>query len=239
MGEGVAPARQGGRPSVAIIVPVRNEVESVDELYDRVERLGLADALIFVDNASTDGTGDRVALHPRARLIRHAVNEGWGGSVCDGIAASDADVIVLIDGDLEYPPEAIMPLLEALQRHPVVYGSRLLAGWPATMPWTRRLGNFLLSATYNVLFRQHITDFATGLKGIRRDAVPLERLRQRDWQHAAELAALIAFCGHRVAEIPIDYAPRRRGVSKLAPVRVALRVIGHLIIYRWRGDIGA
>lgn len=231
----------GGQPpdrSIAIVVPVRNEVGSVDEFYARVARLGLAEALIFVDNASTDGTAERIAGHPRARLIRHATNEGWGASVCDGIAASDAEWIVLMDGDLEYPPEAIPAMLAALDRQPVVYGSRFLRGWPAGMRWQRRLGNRLLSGVYNRLFRQRITDFATGFKGMRRSAVPLARLRQRGWQHGTELAALIAFSGHRIAEIPVDYAPRQHGASKLRPIREALRVIGHLIAYRLRGDIG-
>src|SRR5438093_9856478 len=90
-----------------IVVPIRNEVDSIDEFHARVERLGLADALIFVDNASTDGTLERLAVCPRVRVIRHATDEGWGASMRDGIAASDGELIVIIDADLEYPPEAI------------------------------------------------------------------------------------------------------------------------------------
>jgi glycosyltransferase involved in cell wall biosynthesis len=223
--------------AVDIVVPVCNEVDSVAELYARVERLGLADALIFVDNGSTDGTAERLAALPRARVIRHATNQGWGASVCDGIAASDGACIVLIDGDLEYAPEAIPTLLEALQRAPVVYGSRFRGLRPPAMPLARRLGNRALSGVYNRLFRQHVTDFATGLKGLRRDAVPLARLRQRGWQHGAEIAALVALSGHRIEEIAVEYTPRQRGRSKLRPVREALKVIGYLLAYRLRGDI--
>ena len=224
-------------PRVDIIVPVCNEVGSIDELYARVDRLALADRLIFVDNASTDGTLERLAACAKARVIRHATNEGWGASVRDGIAASDGELIVLVDADLEYPPEEIPRLLAALQQHPVVYCSRFRGPRPPDMPLARRLGNALMSGFFNSLFAQHTTDFATGMKGLRRAAVPLARLRQNGWVHGAEIAALIAFAGHRIEEIAVAYTPRQRGRSKLRPVREALKVIAYLLAYRLRGDI--
>jgi glycosyltransferase involved in cell wall biosynthesis len=220
-----------------IVVPVCNEAGTIDEFYARVERLGMAESLIVVDNASSDGTVERLAAYPRLRVIRHATNEGWGASVCDGIAASDGERIVVIDGDLEYAPEIIPSLLAALERNPVVYCSRFRGPRPPDMPLARRVGNALLTAVYNRLFDQQITDFATGMKGLQRTAVPFARLRQRGWEHGAEIAALIAFSGHRIAEIPVEYTPRTRGRSKLRPVREAIRVIGYLVAYRVRGDI--
>lgn len=218
-----------------IIVPVLNEVATVDEFYTRVERLGLADALIFVDNASTDGTLERLAAYPRAQLIRHATNEGWGASVRDGIAASDGELIVLIDADLEYPPEAIPRLVEALERSPVVYASRFLGPRPPGMPLARRIGNALISGMYNRLFRQHTTDLATGMKALRRNAVPLSRLRQNGFEHGAEIAVLIAFSGHQIDEIAVEYMPRQRGRSKMRHVREALKVVGFFLLYWARG----
>lgn len=223
--------------AVDIVVPVYNEVGSIDEFYARVERLGLADALIFVDNASTDGTLERLAACPRARVIRHATNEGWGASVRDGIAASDGEAIVLIDADLEYPPEAIPPLLEALQYSPVVYCSRFRGRRPPAMPLLRRAGNALMSTLYNLLFRQHTTDFATGMKGLRRRAVPLERLRQNGFAHGAEIAALIAVCGHHIEEIAVDYTPRQSGRSKMRHLREALKVVMLLVVYWLRAVV--
>ena len=49
-------------PGVDIVVPVLNEAASIDEFCSRIERLGLTDSLIFVDNGSTDGTLDRLKL---------------------------------------------------------------------------------------------------------------------------------------------------------------------------------
>jgi len=221
-----------------IVVPIRNEVDSIDEFHARVERLGLADALIFVDNASTDGTLERLAACPRVRVIRHATDEGWGASMRDGIAASDGELIVIIDADLEYPPEAIPRLLEALREHPVVYCSRFRGARPPDMPLFRRLGNAWLSRLYNVLFHQHVTDFATGMKGLRRGALPLERLRRKGFEHGAEIAALVALSGHRIEEIAVEYAPRRRGRSKMRHFRETMKVVCYLLWYRLRGRVG-
>ncbi|MDX2168168.1 MAG: glycosyltransferase family 2 protein [Deltaproteobacteria bacterium] len=220
---------------LSIVVPICNEVDSVDEFFRRVDALGLADCLIFVDNASTDGTLDRLAALPRGRLIRHATNEGWGASVRDGIAASDSRLIVLMDGDLEYPPEVLPALLEALRRHPVVYGSRFRGAAPPDMPLARRLGNALMSRFYNLLYGQRTSDFATGLKGLQRAAAPWQRLRLNGWEHGAEIAVLLAFAGNQIAEIAVDYAPRQRGRSKMRHVREALKVIGYLLWFRLRG----
>lgn len=220
---------------LSIVVPTCNEAGSVDEFYRRIDALGFAACLIFVDNASTDGTLERLAALPQGRVIRHATNEGWGASLRDGIAASDSRLIVLMDGDLEYPPEALPRLLTALERHGVVYGSRFRGARRPDMPWARRFGNALMSGFYNLLYGQRISDFATGMKGLRRDAAPWQRLRRDGWEHGAEIAALAAFAGNRIAEIGVDYAPRQRGSSKMRHIRDALTVSAWLVWLRLRG----
>src|SRR5262249_1612571 len=109
---GARPGPGRGRRPPDIVVPVLNEEAGIDEFHDRVARLGYADALLFVDNASTDGTVSRIERRG-SRLIRHARNEGYGASIRDGIAASDGELVVIADADLEYPPEAIPVIVHA------------------------------------------------------------------------------------------------------------------------------
>src|SRR5262245_66096213 len=113
-------------------------------------RLGYADALLFVDNASIDGTVTQIERRG-SRVLLHTRNEGYGASIRDGIAASDAELVVVIDADLEYPPEAVPVIVEALRTHPVVYASRFLGGRPPDMPVLRRAGNRLVSGLFNLL----------------------------------------------------------------------------------------
>ncbi len=219
--------------TVDIIVPVHNEEASIDEFYTRVSRLGYAGSLIFVDNASTDGTLERLARYP-VRVIRHASNLGYGASVRDGYAASNSDVVVIIDADLEYPPERIPALLAAVADDHVVYCSRFLGSAPPRMPVLRRLGNRLVSGLYNVLFGQRTTDFYTGMKAFRRDQLAIETLRKDGFEHGPELGALIYLSGHRIREIPVEYTPRRRGRSKMRHIPEFAKFVFYLLLYWWR-----
>lgn len=219
-------------PSLDIIVPVYNEEDSIDEFVARMRRLGYADALFFVDNASTDGTVARVRHHG-ARLLRHTRNEGYGASIRDGIAATGGELIVVIDADLEYPPEAIPAIVDALATHPVVYASRFL-GTPPPMPTVRRLGNQAATLLYDLLFSQGTTDLQTGMKGLRRGALPLAALRRPGFEHTIELGAMITLAGHRIHDVPVEYRPRQHGRSKMRHVPEVAKLLSLLVRYWMR-----
>jgi glycosyltransferase involved in cell wall biosynthesis len=205
--------------NVDIVVPVHNEEMYIDEFIARVDALGLREALIFVDNASTDGTVPCIERHTGVRLVRHDRNAGYGASIRDGIAGSLAAVIVIIDADLEYPPEAIPQLLTAIDNHAVVYGSRFRGDLRPDMPWARRFGNTVISKVFNVLFRQATTDLYTGMKALRREVAQSLALSRNGFEHVAEMGVQLAQAGHHIYEIPVSYAPRTRGVSKMRHMR--------------------
>jgi len=216
---------------VDIIVPVYNEEACIEEFHARMARLGLSSALVFVDNGSTDGTAARIARLPDVRLIRHAQNEGYGASVRDAMLAGTADRIVIIDGDLEYPPEVVPAVLQALDRHPVVYTSRFVARGRVELPLFRRLGNRAVSGLYNALFRQHVTDLLTGCKGFRRGVVTPDALHADGFEHSIEFGVLFALGGQTIAEVPVAYVPRTRGTSKMRHVPEAARMVAALVRY--------
>ena len=223
--------------TVDIIVPVCNEEACIDEFYARVDRLGYVQSLIFVDNASVDDTVARLQRYPSVRIIRHLRNEGYGGSIRHGIASSDAERIIIIDADLEYPPEAIPQLLAALEEHAVVYASRFLGPEPPDMPLLRRVGNRLITGVYNLLFHQHTTDLYTGLKGLRRSALPLAKLRRNGFEHVIELGAMIAHSGERILDVPVRYVPRSRGTSKMRHVRETAKFLGYTLAFWISGAV--
>jgi glycosyltransferase involved in cell wall biosynthesis len=220
-----------------IVVPVLNEEECIEEFYARIRRLGLSDALIFVDNASSDRTVELIERLADVRLVRHGRNEGYGASIVDGIAASDGERIVVIDADMEYPPEAIPALLEALEQHPCVYASRFLAAAPAAMPHLRRIGNRVVTGLFNRLFDQHTTDLYTGMKALRRDAFPLGALRRKGFEHVIELSVLVASSGQQIHDLPIVYTPRSRGISKMRHVPEALKFVAFTVWYWLRSKL--
>jgi dolichol-phosphate mannosyltransferase len=219
-------------PLVQIVVPVLNEKGSIGEFCDRVQRIGYAGALIFVDNASNDGTVELLERLPGARIIRHPRNLGYGASIRDGLAAAAAAKVVIIDADLEYPPEVIPALVAGLDRDAVIYGSRFLSAGPPRMPFLRRLGNRIVSRLFNLMYRQSTTDFYTGVKALRRDALDCLSLRRDGFEHVVEMGAQLARAGFRIREVPVEYEPREKDTSKMRHLPELLKYVWFVLWYR-------
>jgi glycosyltransferase involved in cell wall biosynthesis len=219
-------------PAVQIVVPVLNEKDSIQAFKDRVQKIGYGDALIFVDNASSDGTVALLERMPGARIIRHTRNLGYGASIRDGLAAAGAAKVVIIDADLEYPPEVIPELVAGLDRGAVIYGSRFLSAPTPEMPLLQRLGNRIVSCVFNLLFRQNTTDFYTGVKALRREALDCLNLRRDGFEHVVEMGAQLARAGFRIREIPVAYEPRAGGTSKMKHLPELLKYVWFVLWYR-------
>lgn len=198
-----------------LIVPVFNEEKSLPLFFERLQKLDLPARVIFVDNASTDGSRDLLDSYPGATVIKHTSNQGYGASLLDGMRAGRSDRIAIIDADCEYPPECLPALLKALDEHDVVYASRLLEGGAAAMPWMKALGNRIISGAFNRLFRQNVTDLYTGCKAFKRRCLDAATLRQTGFEHVLELAVQLSARGYVIHEIPVAFARRQGGKSKM------------------------
>jgi dolichol-phosphate mannosyltransferase len=113
-------------PDVSVVVPLYNERATVDELVERilraldeVERRGLTPhraELVLVDDRSSDGTGERLddlaAREARIQVLHRETNGGQFGATRTGLRAARAPWVLTLDGDLQDPPETIVPLLE-------------------------------------------------------------------------------------------------------------------------------
>ncbi|MBM4361977.1 MAG: hypothetical protein FJ104_04805, partial [Deltaproteobacteria bacterium] len=137
------------------------------------------------------------------------------------------------DADLEYHPEDVPAVVAALADSPCVYGSRFLTGGANgdVMPLVRRFGNGLVTTLFNVLFGQDLTDLYTGLRGVRRDALPA-RLACDGFELVLELAARVAQTGAVIREVPVAYTVRTRGQSKMQHVPEFLRFARRLVQLR-------
>lgn len=221
--------------AIDVVIPVFNEELILPTFYDRISRVPLPLNLIFVDNASSDGSVAFIESLEGVTLIRHDKNEGYGGSLLDGMCRATADTVVIIDADCEFPPEAIPQLVAALKRHPVVYGSRFLGKAAPAMPLLRRVGNGAISQLYNLLFRQNLTDLYTGFKAMRRWTVADLNLTRKGFEHVLELGVRLAQAGITIHEVPIDYQLRHTGSSKMNHIVETTKFITLLLKYRFGG----
>ena len=220
-----------------IIVPVYNERDNLPLLLARLYTLPdfASYHLVFVDNASADGSAEFIENIPGVTLIRHAYNRGYGASLRSGIAAAKTEKIAIIDADCEYPPECIPRLLAELGECSVVYASRLLeknSAQHAAMPLPKWWGNRMISAAFNFLFSQRVTDLYTGCKALRRSCLADITLQRDGFEQVLELSAKLSMRGYIINEIPVNFVSRSFGKSKMSHTTETIKYFFWLIFYR-------
>jgi len=226
------------RPRLSIIVPTYDESENAAELIRRTDAAlsGVEAELLFVDDgtddlpavAATSGLG--TALNVRT-LRRAAPAGGLSSAVVEGIRNARARVCVVMDGDLQHPPELIRSLWDRYQQGglDVVAASRYAPGGDATglagpsRALVSRLSTVLARALFPLRLRG-VTDPMTGFFLLDTAGLDLEELRPRGFKILLEI---LVRRQRRVAKIPLVFADRSAGYSK-ASARQGLHFLGQL-----------
>jgi len=225
-------------PSLSVVVPLFNEAENVPILQAEIETAlaGHDYELIFVDDASTDGTVAAVRVDgPTAgrpdkhevRLLRFVKNEGQSAAMLAGIASARGACIVMLDGDLQNDPADIPRLIEEIDR-----GADLVCGYRArradtlSKKITSRVANYVRSRFVG----DGIRDTGCTLKAMRRECatalVPFKGVHRF-------IPALVKNAGYKLVEIPVNHRARQFGVSKYGLGNRALKATMDMFGVRW------
>lgn len=242
---GDAHAEEGadvGTP-VTVIVPTFNERDNVAELVSRtaVALAGWDAEILFVDD-STDDTADEIARVAAdapipVRVIHRQENAGGlGGAVVVGLEAAVADLCIVMDGDLQHPPELLPALLarHAAGDADVVAASRYIGGGDTSGLGTAvrfgvsRAATWLTRAMFPIRLARS-TDPMTGFFLVDRGRLDLATLQPRGFKILLEILARNDL---RIAEVPMEFAERRHGTSK-ASFRQGATFISHLARLRF------
>ncbi|WP_029151323.1 glycosyltransferase [Microbacterium indicum] len=237
--------RSGEQPAVdvTVVVPTFNERGNVAELVRRAAAAlaGRRAEILFVDD-SNDGTDDEIARVasdapiPVRMIHRDRPTAGLGGAVVEGFRAARSDVCVVMDGDLQHPPEKIPEIVDRLAEGDVdiVPGSRYVGGGSATgladasRHLVSRASTLVTHAMFPVRLRQ-VTDPMTGFFGVDRTRIDLATLKPRGFKILLEILVRSPL---RVAEVPFEFADRFAGASK-ASFRQGLHFIQQLALLRF------
>ncbi len=213
---------------IAIIIPTYNEAENLPKMVSALFSLPLSLRVVVVDDNSPDGTGkiaDGLAskdtrihvIHRTGKLgLRSAYIEGIRWALEDG-----AEAVAQMDADFSHDPQRLPEMARMLESCDMVLGSRYVAGGSVDEEWaTWRKG---LSAFANFYARrilgmpQH--DVTTGFRLWRRETLegmPLERVQANGYVFLVEMAYLAYCLDYRIGEVPIYFADRKIGESKMS-----------------------
>jgi dolichol-phosphate mannosyltransferase len=228
---GSVPRTDGTRPVLSIILATLNERDNLPEVLGRIAQQSLPPyELIVVDDGSTDGTREfvtRLAAHePRLRPIFHDGKQTTLRAQCQGIEAAHGEFVVVMDADLQHPPERIPDMVRELEDGAgLVVASRYAAGGD---PGRRSVFRTVISRGAESIAKlflpeaRRVTDPVSGFFGFRREIFVTLNPRYRGYKLL--LFVLVMNRGHRFAEVGFRFEPRTRGASKVTQTFDFIRV---------------
>jgi dolichol-phosphate mannosyltransferase len=214
---------------ITVVTPTYNEAESLPKLVSALFSLPLDLRVLIVDDNSPDGTGqlaDELAvLHPNRVAVLHRPGKlGLRSAYLNGfqkILETDAQAIVQMDADFSHEPSVLVKMAKLLETHDMVLGSRYTSGgsvdhrWPLWRKSLSAFGNFYARTILGLSLR----DVTTGYRMWRRETlqqIPFERIQSNGYIFLVEMAYLAHCLEFRIGEVPIYFADRRWGKSKMS-----------------------
>lgn len=211
-----------------VIIPTYNERENIERLVPMVLAQDPRLDVLIIDDASPDGTGEVAermsAEDPRVQVLRRPGKLGLGTAYLEGFRRGLEQgyaYLFEMDADFSHDPAHLPQFLEAIEKYDVVLGSRYLEGRVTVVNWP--IGRLLLSYFANIYARivtgLPIADATGGYKCFRREvleAIDLDRVESEGYSFQIEMSFRAWKKGFRIGEIPIVFADRDVGESKMS-----------------------
>jgi dolichol-phosphate hexosyltransferase len=210
-------ALQALRDKVTIVIPTLNEAESIGRLLDEITSRGYGRILV-ADGYSKDQT----AVIAKGRGAEVIMQEGQGkaGAIVTAFHTVSTPYLVVMDGDGSYDPADLDKFLPLLDDYDFVKGARIANG---NMSRLHRLGNQIITRTFNLLFGTAIVDICSGMYLLRTEKVASLSFEKHPLTLEQEIAAQLVLSSSRITDVPINYRKRFGGKSKTRTWRQGFR----------------
>ena len=227
---------------LTIIIPVYNEIKTIEKLIKKILKINIKKQLIIVDDGSSDGTELVLRKYKNKidKLITHKRNLGKGAAIQSGQRYVKGKYIGIQDADLEYDPSDLKKIVNEMNKKSlkVMYGSRVLKKdkFKNTQNFTHTVriwGNIFLTKVSNFLNRQKLTDAHTCYKVFDSKIFKRIKLKENGFSFCPEITTKISMMDIDIEEFPINYTGRTYEQGKKITAFDGLDALYVLAKYRY------
>ncbi len=229
------------QPKLTIIIPAYNEINTIQNLIDKILNIKIYKQIILVDDSSEDGTREVIAKNKDKldKIIFHNENKGKGAAIKSAQKFVEGEYVVIQDADLEYDPNDLCTLLEEIEKKKLkaVYGSRVLNNSKNKKSQNfshglRIVGNIILTKLSNLINQQNLTDAHTCYKMFDSKLFKSIKLEENGFSFCPEITTKISLLNIEISEISINYNGRSYQQGKKIEAVDGLKAIWTLIKYK-------
>ena len=227
---------------LSIIIPVYNEIKTIEKLITKIFKLQIKKQLIVVDDGSSDGTEILLKKYKKKidKLIIHKRNLGKGAAIKSAQKFVKGKYVAIQDADLEYNPKDLLRIVYEMEKknYKIIYGSRVLkkSMFKNTQNFThivRIWGNVFLTKISNFLNNQKLTDAHTCYKVMNSKIFKKIKLNETGFSFCPEITTKISLMNLDIKELPINYSGRTYEEGKKITAFDGLDALFVLIKYRF------
>jgi glycosyltransferase involved in cell wall biosynthesis len=224
--------------NVTALIPVYNQINSIQELVGKVLATGLVTEIVIIDDGSTDGTQQVIREmngEKGIKTVLHDEKKGMGASIRTGLDAVSGDVVIIQNPANNYHPDDYPALIQPFENSQVgvVYGSRYLKGWHLPSIQENFLAIKAITFVANMLYNDILNDIVTGYKAFRPEILNGITFNAGGFEFDAEFTAKILKKKVVVQEVPIPSIPGNSARAKKIRLSDSFLAVWTLVKYRF------
>ena len=225
-----------GKTAISVVIPAYNEEENIEKCFLSVtrvmEKYGKSYEIIFEEDGSTDKTPEIIDalahMYPNVVALHESKRRGKGFGIKKGIGEAKGDILAIIDGDMEYPPESLPEIFRLIDSYDIVIGVK---GRNSKKRWYRIILSKLHNVVLRVLFGMDLQGSQSGLKVFRRGTFEaVKPLMSNGFEIDTEILVKAIRKGYRVCCVPVVY--RYKGSTRVNILKDPLKMFVSILKLR-------